>query len=121
MNRVITKLPEGKPPFIGIVFSSQESALTNSPWLFQNKLSNYTLHAHEAYGRLTLEIQDANCVRVGYYRMQEYDSKEYKLWRAYTNKEINFGHCYMEGKELKVARLNGIVLVVVIRDFRHQL
>ncbi len=120
--RLVCKTTEGKLPFIGILYEGEAGANANSKNLsdYNNKILKMRINS--SYGRLFIYIYDENENELGYYRAVEYDLQEYKLWRAYTHREINFGHCYMSGNHLKIARTpEGKMYVLKITRFSHEL
>jgi len=116
--KAVFKHAEGKPPFIGVLFESDERANINSLFVDRYGDLEFDLSVSTNYGYLYFSLRNEKNNLSHYYRSIKYNDAEYKVWRAYSHLKMNFGHCVMKGDQLTVARTeSGKLFVLKLGSF----
>lgn len=96
--KLVLKLPNGKPPFIGIEFeNSWQGERCNKDLILESRNEIYTLLI-EPTPRVNLRLVSDSKRICRFYDQVEYDKQKLKRWIELTRKAklINFGHTYQE-------------------------
>jgi len=106
--KLILKIPDNKPPFIGIQFSNQyDAGRTNAQAVYdiENRLCTIILEPQGHYINLNIKCED---VMMNYtYRDLDYSPEKLKNWLTKTtnSKQFNFGHVTLERDTHKIAKV----------------
>jgi hypothetical protein len=124
--RLVLKLPQGKPPFIGIEFSKiWQGEKENRDLIFDFKNEIYTLLIEPIGGYLNIRLfsEQKNIVR--YYNGVSYNKDAFKRWIELTRNSglFNFGHTYQENSVDKICIVlkDGIKIYFVLKVNRYMI
>ncbi len=124
--RLVLKLPNGKPPFIGIEFTKiWQGEKENKELIIEFKEEIYTLLFEPIGGTLNIRLfsEQKNIVR--YYNGVIYNKDIFKRWIQLTQKNviINFGHTYQENSIDKICTVlkDGVKINFVLKVNRYMI
>jgi hypothetical protein len=105
---LVLKMPQGKPPFIGLEFPSSWKGELNKDLVYENADKQYKLILEtERQLKMTLVCEDIAVRRV--YPGIGYHPARLKNWltqmRQYS--QVNFGHVYLQDGNHKIVKLAG--------------
>ncbi len=114
---MLFKLPEGKPPFIGVVFDTVEEAMLNKD-LLEMKTSKFSI-MKESYDlhKLSFRLISDNPINIRLYNNIKMDLKAFKAWRGCSHRQLNFGHVVMVSNKPEVVRIDKKLFVLKIDMF----
>ncbi|MGZ3900215.1 MAG: hypothetical protein ACXVNM_07495 [Bacteroidia bacterium] len=116
MEELVLKIPAGKPPFIGVLFSGDDlyrPAKLNAGWVNNYQNSNYKLFLEPVKDKINLRLLEdsigCNCV----YQGLKYNPEQLFKFLALTKnaREIKFGHI--------VPKQDGYAIVKTITNNRN--
>lgn len=94
---LVLKIPQGKPPFVGILFAvTHEAAALNADLVINHRHKNYKLIFEVVGTHLNLRLICEDLVTVRFYNHIKFSPEKLKSWLyiIYSKKVtvINFGH-----------------------------
>jgi len=107
---LVLKQPEGKQPFIGILFESSYKAGTENQDLLEKistKPPDFSIELEPHANNLTLRLLCRNpIIGIRFYRGIKYNPEKLEKWLRETRfkKPFNFGHVLKEGDKHVVVR-----------------
>lgn len=105
--KLVLKLPDGKPPFIGIEFDNAwEGERCNKDLMLEFKDEVYTLLIEPTVKANLRLVSDGKRI-CRFYNQIEYDSGKLKLWIEKTRhaQVFNFGHTFQEKSKDKICKV----------------
>ncbi|MBK7666666.1 MAG: hypothetical protein IPJ32_04555 [Sphingobacteriaceae bacterium] len=109
------KLPEGKPPFIGVIFENSEQAELNKDLLEYPNAKFSILVEAESNNSMTFRLSTDKLVRR--YEKVKMDYSAYKKWRAYSHLKMNFAHILLIHDQPVVVKINKKLFIIQIESF----
>lgn len=103
--KLVVKLPEGKPPFIGIEFESPWIGEKEGREVFSNSNQRaFDLVIQPLSSTMSIRLVCEDPVIVKFYSGVEFDVERFKLWIHVSKNQnkINFGHTYSKYSEDKI-------------------
>jgi hypothetical protein len=107
--KLIVKLPEGKPPFIGVRFNnSWNAAKTNEDLIEDHHKDIYQVKFVIKKHTLTLQLNCKERSIHRYYKDLEFEPEKLKRWMQITEglSGFNFGHTFINGTKEEVGRFS---------------
>jgi hypothetical protein len=106
--KLILKLPEGKPPFIGVEFATQhDGAATNHDLILNRGYKHFKLLLEMVGGSVNIRLYLEQPVEVRNYSQVKCNNEELKRWHktALLYKHVNFGHVYSENGVDRICKI----------------
>ena len=109
------KIPEGKPPFIGVIFENSEQAELNKD-LLEYPTTKFSIMV-EAVGNDSMSFRLCSDKEMRRYEKVKMDYKAYKKWRAYSHLKMNFAHILLIHDQPVVVKINKKLFIIQIESF----
>lgn len=106
--KLILKLPNGKPPFIGIEFEKQwQGEKENKDLLLEHTNIVYSLLVEPAQSGINIRLICDSPLVIRFYHQVQYNIESFKRWHFHAQNyhSINFGHTYKDHSEDKICVL----------------